>query len=76
MTDDELDYMLTAHWPAMTRKVATGAADDWVRGFVMSIARQAKRPRWRPTPKQAAMMRRLVAEFRQSSDDEFNPIEE
>lgn len=38
-------------------------ASGWARGFALSIQRDRKKPGWRPTPKQQAMMSRLVAEL-------------
>lgn len=62
MTELELDEILTVRWPIVVRRTMADASDDWVKGFVRSIARQGKRPAWRPTPKQESLMRRLVAE--------------
>ena len=39
------------------------AASKWTRGFAKSVLRQSRRRGWEPTPKQLAMMRRLVAEL-------------
>jgi hypothetical protein len=63
MTDRELDEVLTYHWPMVLRRTMAGGADDWIKGFVRSIARHGKRPGWRPTSRQAQIMRRLVAEL-------------
>lgn len=62
MTEAELDEVLTVHWPRVVRRVMAGDADEWCKGFVRSIARQAKRRSWTPSDRQAALMRRLVAE--------------
>jgi hypothetical protein len=51
---DELIYYM----PTVAR-----AGDSWARGFAASVLRQAKRRTWRPTPKQEALMRRLVDEL-------------
>ncbi|MEM6410694.1 MAG: hypothetical protein AAF683_04110 [Pseudomonadota bacterium] len=55
MTGEELERMMF-HWPSVIAR----ADDPWARGFAASIARQARNPNWHPSPKQAAMMRRLV----------------
>lgn len=62
MTELELDEILTVHWPGVLRRVMV-EGDDWAKGFAKSIARNGKRPAWRPTAKQAWIMRRLVAEL-------------
>jgi len=69
MTTLEIDRILTLDWPLIVRRVMAGDGDEWTKGFVLSIARQGKRPTWRPTAKQAGIMRRLIAEHRQASDD-------
>ena len=61
MTDNELDEIMLLHWPTVMRR-AMAEGDDWLKGFVKSIARHAKRPSWHPSVKQAQIMRRLVAE--------------
>lgn len=38
-------------------------ARGWVRGFALSIQRDRKKPGWHPSPKQLAVMQRLVAEL-------------
>lgn len=38
-------------------------AQGWARGFALSIQRDRKKPGWMPSPKQLAMMRRMVAEL-------------
>ncbi|ROT99070.1 hypothetical protein [Histidinibacterium lentulum] len=63
MNEHELDELLTFHWPRVVRRVMGGDADDWCKGFVRSIAHQGKRRNWTPSAKQAALMRRLVAEL-------------
>lgn len=40
-------------------------ARGWERGFALSIQRDRKRPGWRPSHKQLAVMERLVAAVRQ-----------
>ncbi|KKL88533.1 hypothetical protein LCGC14_1923750 [marine sediment metagenome] len=68
MTDADLDRIMTFHWPLVLRRVMA-EGDDWAKGFTKSIARNAKRPEWRPTVKQAAIMRRFVAEVGHQSED-------
>jgi hypothetical protein len=48
--------------------IASSATDEWARNFALSMMRQARRPRWRPTPKQESMMRCMVAELFATSD--------
>ncbi len=77
MTESEIDEIMLLRWPAvMRRTMAEG--DDWLKGFVKSIARNAKRRTWHPSVKQEAIMRRLVAEVGRppSSDDDLNLIED
>lgn len=62
MTDLELDEILTLHWPGIVRQVMADGSDEWLKGFVRSIARHGKRAGWHPTDRQAAIMRRLVVE--------------
>ncbi|MDD9745512.1 MULTISPECIES: hypothetical protein [Marinovum] len=61
MTERELDEILTLRWPLVMRAAMAGT-DDWLKGFVRSIARQGKRAAWKPTYRQEQIMRRLVAE--------------
>lgn len=63
MTDQDLDELLTLHWPSVIRHVMAENSDEWIKGFVRSIARHAKRPTWRPSIKQEQIMRRLVADL-------------
>lgn len=63
MTRSELDEILIHRWPIVMRRVMADGSDDWLKGFVRSIARHGKRPSWRPSPKQAQIMRRLVSEM-------------
>lgn len=74
MTELELDEIITVHWGSVLRRVMTDG-DDWSKGFVRSIARHAKRPTWRPTPKQAALMRRFVTELGTAPEKEIEVIE-
>lgn len=64
---------LLFHMPTVAR-VATS---DWAKGFAQSIARQSRRRGWHPSPKQEALMRRLVAELfhAQEGDDDAQLIE-
>ncbi len=43
----------------------------WARGFALSIQRDRKKPGWMPSPKQLAMMRRMVAELPASGGEEL-----
>ncbi|SFQ66647.1 hypothetical protein SAMN05421853_11778 [Roseivivax halotolerans] len=63
MTDAELDEIMVFHWPRVLRQVMADNSDEWLKGFVRSIARHGKRPTWRPTSKQQQIMRRLVSEL-------------
>ncbi|MCB1349304.1 MAG: hypothetical protein KDK11_11935 [Maritimibacter sp.] len=75
MTAQELDEILY-RWPTVLRRVMADGSDEWVRGFAKSIARHGKRRAWRPTFKQAQIMRRLVAELGTGSQGELELIEE
>lgn len=75
MTDEELDRILTFYWPLVTRRAMGGQGDEWTQGFVKSIARHGKRPRWRPTDRQASIMRRLVFELGQMAEPDIELIE-
>ena len=48
------------HWLPTVAKAAT---DEWAQGFAKSILGQSRRRNWKPTPKQLATMRRMVAEL-------------
>jgi hypothetical protein len=50
----ELEY----RWPAVVRN-ATG----WEKGFALSIAKNLRRKKWKPTPKQEAQMQRMVSDL-------------
>jgi hypothetical protein len=76
MTDQELDELLTHRWPGIVRRVMSDGSDEWIKGFVRSIARHAKRPTWRPSPKQEHIMRRLAAELATDPQGELELIEE
>lgn len=75
MTDRELDEILTLRWPMVVRRVMADGSDDWLMGFVRSIARHGKRPSWRPSDKQAGIMRRLVSELGTAPEPNFDLIE-
>lgn len=72
-TPDEIERLLH-HMPV----VAERAENTWAKGFALSVAKQARRRNWKPSPKQLSMMRSLVTDlFAYGSDDveDFNPIE-
>lgn len=75
MTEQELDEIITHRWPLVLRRVMAEGSDEWLKGFVRSIARHGKRPRWRPTPKQAQIMRRLVSELGTEQAQPFEVFE-
>ena len=75
MNDRELDEIMTVYWPTVTRRVMADGSDDWLKGFVRSIARQGKRATWRPSPKQAQIMRQLVSELDAAREPEIELIE-
>ena len=71
--DPEVDRLLFS-WG---RVIAS--ASGWTRGFALGIQRDRKKPGWTPTPRQLALMQRLVAELpataAQAVADEWSPIE-
>ena len=70
MTGAELERHLF-HMPAIASR-----SSGWARDFASSIIGQSKRRGWKPSPKQAAMMRRLVAElFTEKQEGELVVIE-
>lgn len=75
MTDRELDEILTFRWPMVLRRVMADDTDEWLQGFVRSIARHGKRASWRPSGKQEQIMRRLVSELGTSTETELELIE-
>jgi len=75
VTDVELDEMLTVRWPMVIRRVLADGSDKWVKDFAKSIARHGKRRGWRPTGKQEAIMRRLVAELGTAPEGDMEVIE-
>jgi len=74
MTEQELDEILMVRWPSVLRRVMAGG-DEWAKGFARSIARHGKRPKWRPTPKQEWIMRRMVSELGTAPEREIELIE-
>ncbi|MFC0161421.1 hypothetical protein CDZ97_07825 [Mameliella alba] len=62
MTARELDEILVHRWPLVMRAVMAGS-DEWLKGFVRSIAKHGKRASWRPSAKQEQLMRRLLSEL-------------
>ncbi|MBT9385635.1 hypothetical protein KM176_17320 [Pseudooceanicola sp. CBS1P-1] len=62
MTEAELDEIMTLRWPVIVRRVLASENDAWLKGFVLSIARNGKRRSWHPSTKQEQIMRRLIAE--------------
>lgn len=75
MTDRELDEIMIFWWPKVLRRAMAGS-DDWLKSFARSIARHGKRAAWRPSEKQASLMRRLVAELGTAAEPELTLIEE
>lgn len=76
MTDLELDEIMTLHWPRIVRHVMADGSDEWLKGFVRSIAHHAKRSSWTPSVKQEAIMRRLMAETAPTGGEVIDLIEE
>ncbi|WP_054304655.1 hypothetical protein [Gemmobacter sp. LW-1] len=55
--------------------IAKTATNEWAQTFAASIMAQSRRRGWKPTPKQLAMMRRMVAElFVHRADDDDLPV--
>lgn len=48
---------------------------EWPRDFARSLIRQSKRHGWKPSPKQAAILRRLVSELFTPHDTDLEVIE-
>lgn len=65
-----VDELLFA-WPAVCRL----AEDEWAKGFAASIAKQSRRKTWKPSPKQHAMMARMVSELYQHRGGDFDLID-
>ena len=74
MTDSELDEIMIYWWPGVLRRAMAGG-DEWVKSFTRSIARHGKRAAWHPSPKQAALMRKLVADLKAAAQPEPDLIE-
>lgn len=49
--------------------IAEAATNDWAKNFALSIMRQSRRRNWTPSPKQHALMNRMVAEHYHSRGD-------
>lgn len=75
MTACELDEIMTYRWPLVVRRVLAEGADQWLKGFVLSIARHGKRATWHPSDKQQQIMRRLVSELGTAPDRDLELIE-
>lgn len=75
MTEDELDRILTFRWPIVMRRVMGDSSDEWLQGFVRSIAKNGKRASWFPTAKQQQLMRRLVSELGTTAEHNVEVIE-
>ena len=59
-------------WPTVCRM----ATNDWAKNFAASIAKQARRRNWTPSPKQHQLMNSMVAElYRHTGEDDFEVIE-
>lgn len=63
MTSNDLDVIMTHYWPRIVKKAMADKSDPWIKGFVLSIARHAKRPSWRPSAKQEQIMRSLLSDL-------------
>lgn len=74
MTAHELDEIMELHWPVVLRATMRGT-DEWLKGFVRSIAHHAKRTSWRPSAKQEQIMRRLVSELSTAPGSDVEVIE-
>jgi hypothetical protein len=76
MTDLELDQILTLQWPSVVRRImGDPKADDFAKGFARSIARHGKRQAWRPSQKQARIMREMVDQYGRFGEPEPQLIE-
>jgi len=74
MTDNELDEIMIYWWPKVLRRAMAGG-DEWVKSFARSIARHGKHSAWSPSPKQAVLMRKLVADVQTVPQPELDVIE-
>ncbi len=68
MNPHSIDELLF-HMPTVASK-----GDRWAREFASSVLKQSRRRKWQPSPKQEALMRRLVGEI--FEPDEPDLIEE
>lgn len=60
----ELDEVLTLRWPKVLRRVMADVnADDFAKGFARSIAKNGKRPEWKPSARQEWIMRQMLADY-------------
>lgn len=64
MTGPELRGLMQ-DWPSVMRQ----ATDDWAQGFSADIWKLAGNGQWRPTKKQARIMRRMIRELNNETDD-------
>lgn len=74
MTDRELDEIMIYWWPKVLRRAMTGS-DEWAKGFARSIASHGKRASWHPSPKQAFLMRKMVADVQSAAEPQLDLIE-
>lgn len=70
MTEMEIERIMWS-WP----RVMAEAETEWAKGFAQSIARQARRRSWTPSPKQARLMRQMVGQLgRGQGEGDFDVI--
>lgn len=69
-TWQERDDLLWS-WPSLCKAVK----EEGVKGCALSLTKHSKRRNWAPTPKQYALMNRLVADLYESRGD-FDLIED
>lgn len=43
-------------------RASAGSSNAWESGFAKSILKQARKPWWHPSPKQKAIMQRIVSD--------------
>lgn len=72
MTKERSVDVLLHYMPSLARDGST----PWVRNFAASVARASQRRGWQPSPKQHAVMRRLVSEIFAASDRGADVIED
>ena len=63
MNGPELERVLF-HWHAVIKATPRG----WAKDFALSIQRNQRRRNWKPTAKQAQIMRTMVADLFSGSD--------